>query len=164
MASGKKRRRQDVAAAGAAAQQQQQFASPEKSWCARRLRAFQKKLPLRPGLQESWLGQRVLANGQERWRCKICDEFCGPCFRHLSVRHEQARLANLQRHARTKAHRSAVKAYIQRLSPKMAQIGAFPPEDFQAVWHRWGGRLPKRTISIRKRFTIEWCIFEAVRD
>ena len=154
MGSGKKRRRQDGAAAGAAAQQQQ-LASPEKSWCARRLRAFQKKLPLRPGLRESWLGHRVLANGQERWRCKICDAFCGPCFRHLSVRHEQARLANLQRHARTKAHRSAVKAYIQRRSPKMAKLGAFPPEDFQAVWHRLGGRPPKRTVSRRKAITIE---------
>ena len=110
------------------------------------------------------MGQRVLANGQKRWRSKICDEFCGPCFRHLSVDDERARLPNLQRPARAKAHRSAVKAYTQRLSPKMAQIGAFPPEDFQAVWHRLGGRFPKRTLSKRKTATIEWCIFPAARE
>ena len=108
LASGKKRRRQDGAAAGAAAQQQQQLVSLEKSWCARRLRAFQKKLPLRAGLQENWLGHRVLANGQERWRCKICDRFRHPGIKNVSVRPEQARLENLQKHAESKSHRSAV--------------------------------------------------------
>ena len=70
----------------------------------------------------------------------------------------------MQRHARTKAHRSAVKAYIQRRSPKLEHIGAFPLEDFQAVWDRLRGHPPKRTISKRKRFTIEWCIYEALRE
>ena len=178
-ASGKKRRRQEGAAAGAAAQQQQ-FATPEKKQAcepaargaersgAGRLREFQEKFPLSPGLQESWLVRRVLANGDVRWRCQVCDQQrCDqqrwhPSFEQLSVRPEQARLSNLRRHAESKFHTPATKAYLE--GQVNGGVGAPPPEDFQAVWHRLGGRSTKRTFSGRKTATIEWCIFQAVRE
>ena len=93
------------------------------------MQKFQKKLPVSPGARESWLVQCVLPDGAVRWGCRVCSQQRQrPSFskaQELAICPEEARLANLLRHAQTQAHRLAAQAYLAGQVDKGA--GAPPP-------------------------------------
>ncbi len=126
-------------------------------------------LPVKPGVKRSWLNLLRSANGDVHFGCTLCEKHrekrCQDKLALFAVDPSHARLANFRRHAAGHAHRAIAALEPQ---PGDTSVTAPPPEVFQALWDQLGGR-PScgdscLDMSKRKRFTIEWCIFEALRD
>ena len=95
-------------------------------------------------------------------------ELCRRPYTTLSVTGKGLRCSNFKRHARTAAHKEAVVGHLQHAAGSEATGGpsllaAAPPvEDFATAWLDLGKGM--QAAKDRKRRTLEWCLFEAVRD
>ena len=131
-------------------------------------------------VRTTWLCARPVDVPDSEWGvgCKACswaaksvpiaaeERSAGP-YINVSVCGASLRLANLRRHAASTFHQESVKAYLQRQSAGGASslpvLGSAPPmEAFKDAW--LGLRKSGGDLKERKRRTLEWCLFEAVRD
>jgi len=149
-------------------------------WASNRKCWFQRTpLDLKSGVRRTWLQARPINTPDSEWGvgCRACSwallqqphgvEVCRRPYVTLSVTGDGLRLSNFKRHAQTAAHKEAVIGYLHRAADSEA-IGGFtllatapPVEDFANAWLDLRKGIQAKN---RKRRTLEWCLFEAVRD
>ena len=130
-------------------------------------------LDVKAGVRNTWLCARPVDVPDSEWGvgCKACswaakslpaealEAFVQP-YVNISVNGTRLRLCNLRRHAQSASHQVSVKAYLLRDASTVLR-GAPPIQEFKDVWLG----LRKDGIDMdRKRRTLQWCLFEAVRD
>ncbi len=127
--------------------------------------------PITPGLSKSWLGRRWATDGNIVWGCMVCRRYAplrgqwgANKFKTFKVEPSVVTRQGFVRHAASAEHARAVNAYLGK---DAATAGHAPSLNmFQDVWDELGGRskIKSTTMSARKKTSIEWCIFQALRD
>jgi hypothetical protein len=153
----------------------------DKCLYARNRRTWFRFTPLdgKAGVRTTWLCARPVDVPDSDWGvgCRACawaaksvpaeaiEPSTGP-YISISVNGASLRLCNLKRHAASAAHQESVKAYLQRQSAGGASslplLGSAPP--IEAFKDAWLGLRRAGVHMDRKRRTLEWCLYEAVRD
>ncbi len=129
------------------------------------LARWKKRLRIAPD-EKRWLDSKYDDQG---WQlgCKVCAASPNPsdAYARFAVAGATATISNLRRHEKSKVHRAAVQAHLVK-AETLDVAGAPPAEDFVAVWRALGGggRSRPTVMSPRKRNTIEWCLWQALRD
>jgi hypothetical protein len=146
-------------------------------WANNRKCWFQRTpLDLKSGVRRTWLQAQPINTPDPQWGvgCRACswagqqlhvvDGYRRP-YVNLSVTGDGLRLSNFKRHAQTAAHKEAVIGYLHRAAGSDGSttlLAAAPPiDDFANAWLDLRKGIQAKD---RKRRTLEWCLFEAVRD
>ena len=150
-------------------------------------KTYKARLPLGPGFPgQSWITMRESSKGVG---CKACEWFAKlPVDTGASQEQDQSyalcpyvqfslqtlKFPNIRRHAKSCHHKHAVSAYrghlLDQAAGKADAALVAPSEDeFLAVWQGLGSSSTGSSAkivkqSLRKSTTMEWCLWEALRD
>ena len=137
---------------------------------------WKRRTPIGDGLPGSWL-QMEMVSGRKQLVCRACAHFkpSADSLAHiLTTEGDKPRIANILRHGRRVARQQNLKLFRKHLfgsGPEVAklllELGAPSTEEFESLWRAL--RIPSSTSkqmrqSARRAVSIEWCLYEAIRD
>ena len=107
--------------------------------------------------------------------CKACEWWSTERGETLSCPYSRfevtcLKLGNIRRHAASQTHQRALKAYKDHLLGLTSDaVGAPSVKEFESIWHALaksstGSVSEAVQMSKRKATSMEWCIWEALRD
>ncbi len=121
----------------------------------------------------TWVGKKLDAHGKQIFGCTWCAACAAAgtapidAFARFQERSDSFfRPSSFRRHAGTNFHKAAKKAFLAKDDETLDSVGAPPAKEFVAAWRTLGVRRRSDQVQARRRKlnTLEWCLWQALRD